>query len=442
MNVGKKTLRTVGAVAGIALFGVPIAACSSGGGGGGGDGTTSISYLTQSDQLSVDAATELVAAFEKEHPEIKVTIDTQPAGTEGDNLTKTKLSTGEMSDVFFYNTGSLLQALSPDTQLVDLSDQDWVKDVTDDFISTVSTDNGIYGGPNGSSFAGGILYNIKVYEQLGLTVPTSWDEFMENSEKIKAEAPDVAPIIQAYGDDWTAQIFVLADFANVMGDDPDWAEKYTANEVKYSDDPAFAGFQHQQEAFDAGLFNEDYPSLMNDEAIAMLAEGRGAQYPILTNIMSALSQNHADNLNDVGYFPLPADDADNTQATVWQPNALYIPKTTEGAELEAAKTFIDWVVSRPEACEIGKTTGIPGGPFVVSTCEVSDDAPQAVKDLNTYFESGATAPALEFISPVKGPSLPNITISLGSGITDAKEAAAAYDEDVKKQAQQLGLEGW
>jgi raffinose/stachyose/melibiose transport system substrate-binding protein len=51
-------------------------------------------------------------------------------------------------------------------------------------------------------------------------------------------------------------------------------------------------------------------------------------------------------------------------------------------------------------------------------------------------------PALEFVSPVKGPALEQITVEVGSGIRSPQDAAARYDEDVKKQAQQLGLPGW
>ncbi|GAB3999032.1 hypothetical protein GCM10029992_26650 [Glycomyces albus] len=43
---------------------------------------------------------------------------------------------------------------------------------------------------------------------------------------------------------------------------------------------------------------------------------------------------------------------------------------------------------------------------------------------------------------MKGPALEQITVEVGSGIRSAEDAAVLYDEDVKKQAQQLGLEGW
>ena len=68
--------------------------------------------------------------------------------------------------------------------------------------------------------------------------------------------------------------------------------------------------------------------------------------------------------------------------------------------------------------------------------------PQAIKDLQPYVDSGNVTPALEFQSPVKGPALEQITVEVGSGIRKAADGAALYDQDVKKQAQQLGLPGW
>ena len=62
--------------------------------------------------------------------------------------------------------------------------------------------------------------------------------------------------------------------------------------------------------------------------------------------------------------------------------------------------------------------------------------------MQPYFDAGKTAPALEFVSPVKGPNLENITVAVGSGISDALKGAKDYDKDIEKQAQQLDLPGW
>jgi len=291
----------------------------------------------------------------------------------------------------------------------------------------------------GASQAGAIVYNKKVYADLGLSVPKDWAEFEANNEKIKAAG--ITPVIQTYGDTWTSQLFVLGDFGNVLAADPDWAEAYTKGERKYVDEPASAGFDNQQEGFDKGWWNADYASALYDDGAKMVATGVGAQYPILTGIVSTFQQNYPDDLENLGVFALPAHDAADTKLTVWLPNAVYIPKTTEGDKLEAAKKFVAFINS-PDGCEIQTTVMVPSGPFATSACTLPDDVPGLLKDMQPYFDEGNTNPALEFLSPIKGPNLENITVQVGSGISSAADGAALYDEDVVKQAQQLGLEGW
>lgn len=433
-----RTRRALIAAIGAASIAVPLAACSSGGGGSA-DGKVEITFLTGNTGTNVEVAEALIAAFEKDNPDISVKLETQPAGTEGDNLVKTKLATGEMSDVFYYNSGSLFQALNPDQNLVALDDQPWVGDLIDTMKDVVSTDKGIYGAPFGATQAGAVVYNKKIYADLGLEVPTTWDEFAANNEKIKAAG--ITPVIQTYGDTWTSQLFVLGDFGNVLAQDSDWGTEYTAGERKYVDEPALQGFANQQEGFESGWWNEDYASAVYDDGARMVATGEGAHYPILTGIVSTFQQNYPDELADIGVFALPAQDAEDTKLTVWLPNAVYIPKTTEGDKLEAAKTFVAYINS-PGGCEIQTTVMVPSGPFATSACTLPDDVPGLLTDMQPYFDEGNTNPALEFLSPIKGPNLENITVEVGSGIRDAADGAALYDEDVKKQAQQLGLDGW
>ena len=430
--------KVVATLGGAALLGAALAGCSTSGGSG---GASTISLLAGgNDPASTKFANDLATAFHKANPDITVKVETRPAGTDGDNLIKTRLSTGEMNDVFLYNSGSLFQALHPDTQLAPLTDESWTKDLTDDFKKTVSTDKGLYGAPTGTTFDGGIMYNKKVYEKLGLTVPKTWDEFISNSEKIKAAG--IVPVIQSYGDTWTSQLFVLGDFANVSAQDPNWADDYTANkaDAKYSKEPALAGFEHTQEIFDKGLMNKDYASLTNVNALKMLATGQGAQYPMITTVISNVLQSNPDQINDIGYFAMPTDSGD-PHATVWEPGGAYIPKTTTGDKLTAAKKLVAFINS-PKGCDIQNSAGTPAGPFAISTCKVPDDAPALVKDELAYQDAKKTGLALEFVSPIKGPNLEKILIQVGSGISTAQQGAALYDQDVKAQAQQLGIKGW
>jgi raffinose/stachyose/melibiose transport system substrate-binding protein len=84
----------------------------------------------------------------------------------------------------------------------------------------------------------------------------------------------------------------------------------------------------------------------------------------------------------------------------------------------------------------------PTGPYVIKGATLPDSVLPAVKDVAAYIDEGKSAPALEFLSPVKGPTLEQLTTAVGSCQMTADEAAVAYDEDVEKQAQQLGLPGW
>lgn len=412
-----------------------VAGCSS---SGSSDGSVEIDFLVDNSADTTAAAEALIEAFATEHPDIEVSLETRPGGGDGDNIVKTRLSTGEMADVFIYNTGSLFQALNADQNLVEMTDQPWVDELEEDFLGTVSTDNGTYGNAWGATFGGGIIYNSAVYDELGLEVPTSWDEFIANNEEIAAAGLD--PVIQTYGETHTSQLFVLADFANVLAADPDWAEEYTAGNRSFAEPPAFAAFEHHQEVYDAGYFNEDYASATIDDGAAMLAEGTGVHYPMLTNMIAVIEQNHPEAVEDIGYFAMPADDAANTSATIWQATGIYVPQSTEDAEREAALSFVEFITS-DAGCEIQNEYLTAGGPYPGS-CELPEDAAPVLTDLEAYVDEGRSAPALEFLSPVKGPNLEHIMVEVGSGIRPAADAAARYDEDVINQARQLGLEGW
>ena len=403
------------------------------------NGKVTISWLVDNSEQTLKPAEALAKAFTASNPNITVKIETRPQGGDGDNVVKTRLATGEMTDVFMYNSGSLFQALSPEKNLVPLTDQPWVNELEDAFKPTVSANEQLYGAPFGGSIGGGVLYNRKVYEQLGLEVPKTWAEFMANNAKIKAEG--IAPVIQTYQETWTSQLLVLANHHNVAAADPGWAEKYTANQAKFAQEPALEGFQRLEAVHKAGFENKDYRAAKFDEGLRELATGKGAHYPMLTVAVGNIATANPQEIGDIGFFAQPGDDAAQNGLTLWMPAGVYIPKTTEGAKLDAAKKFTAFVASK-EGCDVQTKAFTPSGPYMTKGCTLPDDIPQAIKDLQPYVDAGSVTPALEFVSPVKGPALEQITVEVGSGLRSAKDGARLYDQDVKKQAQQLGLEGW
>lgn len=436
-----------GAIAVAALLGLSTAVAASteptapGGGDSGGlagGEDVTLSLLVDNSETSTLLVQGVTEAFSELHPNVSFEIEERPGGADGDNIVKTRLATGEMTDLFFYNSGSLLQALNPEETIVDLSGQAFLDDITEQFIPTVSQGDMVFGVPIGTGVGGGILYNRAIFEEHGLSVPVTWDEFAANNDAL-VEA-GVTPVGASFGATWTSQLFVLADFYNVSVAEPDFADAYTANEAHYADTPAaMLGFQRLQQAHESDWWNEDYGSATYEDALQMLADGEIAQYPMLTFALSEIAALYPDAIDDIGFFAQPGPDAESNGMTLWMPAGMYIANTTEHEDV--AKAFLAFVAS-VEGTEAQTATAAPAGPYMVDGATLPDDVLPAVQDVQAYIDAEAFGPALEFLSPLKGPNLEHITVEVGSGLRSAEDAAALYDEDVEKQAQQLGLPGW
>ena len=399
-----------------------------------------LTYLVDDTQATQDAAGALADAFMAQNPNVTITIETRPGGADGDNIVRTRLATGDMSDIFWYNSGALLQALHPSQTLVDLSGQPFIDNIVESFLPTVSEGDGIYGVPTGTGMGGGILYNKAIYEKLGLSVPLTWDDFVANNKAI-ADA-GIVPVIAPFSDSWTAQLFVLADYYNVAQAVPDFADKYTANEAHYSDTPAaMAGFEYLQQGYDLGWYQKDYATTPYDKGLEMLATGEGAHFPMLTFALPTIAENFPDQVNDIGFFAQPGTDPNVNGVTLWMPAGTYIPLTTKGAKLDAALQFLGFIAS-VDGTDAMTAAVAPNGPYLVKGATLPADVLPAVQDLAAYIDAGNSFPALEFLSPVKGPNLPQICVAVATGQMSAEEGAKNYDLDVQRQAQQLGLPGW
>ena len=175
-----------------------------------------------------------------------------------------------------------------------------------------------------------------------------------------------------------------------------------------------------------------------EAGIKELAAGKGAQYPMLGGVVGNLATSDPEHINDIGFFGQPVTTRPRTGRRLWMPAGLTSPSRPR-APAEAAKKFVAFVAT-PRARRA--VEGLPAGwPLHDQGLQAAGRCPAAVKDLVAYVDAGKVTPALEYLSPVKGPALEQITVEVGSAAT-AVDGAALYDKDVKKQAQQLGLPGW
>jgi raffinose/stachyose/melibiose transport system substrate-binding protein len=162
---------------------------------------------------------------------------------------------------------------------------------------------------------------------------------------------------------------------------------------------------------------------------------------MLTFSIGTIETNFPEFAGNVGFFAQPGDDPEANGVTLWMPPATYIPQTTEGAKLEAALDFLSFIAT-VEATEVITAAIAPQGPYLIQGAELPEDVHPAIQDLAGYIDRGDVFPALEFISPLKGPNLQSILVSVGTGQMTAVQGAEAYDFDVENQALQQGLPGW
>lgn len=399
---------------------------------------TTITWLTDGGPENTKINSAVVAAFQKANPGIKVTVRIRPAAT-APALVKTKLATGNMEDVFTYNSGALLSAINPTKTLVDLSKESFWSNVYASYKPAVSVNGKQYGSPWGTASGGAMYYNIGVLEKAGVNPAAikTWSQFISAAKKVKASGVDAMCGSFAASSNWTSQVLLLADHHNVEKDTPGFAAKLTANTVKYAVDGAgLSTWNKLEETAKLGLYNKDAATTNYDEVKQRMGNGKCGFYPMVTWFTNDVP---AELRANIGLIAVPGAKSADYGITTWMPNANYIPANSK--HIAEAKKFVAFLTTK-KATDARVKASVYTGPFVTKDQSPAPaSAPLATRQLATLLK-GKTTPAAEFLSPVKGPNLANITAQVLTGQISAEEGAALYDRDNVAQAKQLGLKGW
>ena len=101
-----------------------------------------LSVLIDTNPESIASFDAVSKAYMEKHPDVTFDVEQRAGGSEGDNIIKTRLATGEMADIFQYNSGSLFQALKPQETIADLSDLPSEAGILDSFKKVVTSPDG------------------------------------------------------------------------------------------------------------------------------------------------------------------------------------------------------------------------------------------------------------------------------------------------------------
>ncbi len=135
----------------------------------------------------VAAYEKFIAAFEAENPDIEV-VFTPYLNTEYNTIVSTALQGGGGPDIVHLRAYGGMEPLAQAGLLVRLDDKvPALSGFDPGFLlgATNRADGGVYGVPFALQTVQ-VLYNIDIFERLGLSEPTTWDEFLAVGDALKA----------------------------------------------------------------------------------------------------------------------------------------------------------------------------------------------------------------------------------------------------------------
>ena len=366
-----------------------LAACSGGTKAGGSGGGSKTLTLASVDQGSVE---DVVKAFEKANPGVKVRYTTSGADQYQQQI-RTQLSSGTAPDVMSVWPGNgnpaATHVLAKPGYLRDLSDQPWAAKMPD-AIKTVAqyegkTYNAIFG-QNGI----GAVYSQQAMAKAGLTPPETWTDLLAFC---KAAAAKGTPAF-ALGnqDNWVTQLVLYALVATtVYGPDRDFDQKMQAGQATFAQSQWTTALDKYLTMEKTGCFQKN-PLGTNYEASQALAATGKSLGIIQGNWVIALLKGK----NPQGTFTLRALPATDSPSQTLSPAAAGAGYgvNAKAKNKDLALKFVNFVMS-PEGMNlfVKKQGGLPSLPDT----GYSVDPPLA--ELSKFIGSDRTVPFMDQLWP-------------------------------------------
>lgn len=344
----KKTMKKIASLALAAVLTVGmLAGCGSKNEEAAGGGKKSITLTFGSHQSGLPTSgivQDIAKDFEAETG-IKIDFQISPDAQWRD-LIKVKLDSGEAPDIICVDTPiGLASSLHMDQYCIELTDQEWVNRIEKTTLEAVSVEDKVYG----ITFPGAkmyfYLYNKDIFEKLGLSVPTTYEEFKDVCQKIKDAG--YTPIYEATTNGWH-QVLPLFETGGLwLSQDPEMYQKLNANEIDLDEIPALLTIIKQlDECAKAGYFGDDYLSNAWENAKEAMAEERCAMTIAELGFRGQIEEEFPDfkASEKLGAFVMPWGD---NKAIGVNPasNAYFINKDSKYAE--EAKQFFEYL-AKPE----------------------------------------------------------------------------------------------
>ncbi|HYI32679.1 MAG TPA: extracellular solute-binding protein [Glaciibacter sp.] len=285
---------------------------------------------------------ELTEQFNSEQSDVRVTLDT------ASNLSAGFLR-GNPPDVGLLNYNMEMSRFMERGALSDLSDMpeaDRIRPDVQELVDQYPTYPGRTSVLPYSVAAASVIYNVKMFEDNNIDVPTTWDELIDVCETL--EAAGITPIYSTFKEPWSVGQGL---FDYIVGGSIDVADFYEQmNEQGTETGPnAPVSFQKTlDESVEkmvqlAGFSNEDAASRSYGDGNVAFAKEEAAMYMQGPWALGEIAKTNPD--LELGTFPLPAtNDPDDLKVRVNLDLALWIPEVSNNKD--GARQFVSYLMQQ------------------------------------------------------------------------------------------------
>lgn len=222
----------------------------------------------------VEQMNRILAQFHELHPNIVIRFDpTSPP--DYDAALEAQLAGGTAPDLFYLRSFTKSRQLYEQGYLEPLADLPGLKEhFAPATLSPWATDDGQPYGVPFIATSHGIYYNVDLFEQLNLQVPTTWEGLLNTAHSIQDAG--FIPFANASGDSWTMAEIVFMNLAPNFIGGREGRLAYLAGERCFNDEHMVAAFQAVADI--APFLPENQRLLTYYESQQLFLQGKAAMW--------------------------------------------------------------------------------------------------------------------------------------------------------------------
>ncbi|MGL5010096.1 MAG: ABC transporter substrate-binding protein [Paracoccaceae bacterium] len=275
-----------------------------------------------------------------------------------------------------------------------------------------------------------MIYNKAIFEKHGLSVPTTFAEFIALNDALLAAGE--VPIAYGNQSPWAATHYIGDLFAKMVPDDVRQADyQLLAPADQLYTHPGYVEALALYKSFgDKGYFNNGANAISHQQARGAFIAGRSAMvYLELVEFYMLADTPVAE--QGWGFFPLPPMEgaAGRNDLLTGAPDGFLISSKTENAE--EALAFLNFITSPDQAAKYVSTTGMTSA--VIGSVTEATTTPETLAGLKALEDAAGMALWLDTDMDTASA---NVILAAGQGLLSGDETPEAVMEKVRAAAKE------